>query len=170
MLHNLERAMAYHGFSSTDIPGLLWCASSLPSRSFGGVAHLVLFFVVLSTITLVEYAMPGTSLLSGRPIHLVVPWISLSVGLNVIVTSMICFRLLRMRARMREILSPEMSSMYTSIAAMLIESAAPFSILGIGLVLTAALKVMLVPAFGNVWTMFCVESQSSCAHLLVRQR
>jgi hypothetical protein len=124
------------------------------------LALLSLFFSVISVITLVEYAMPGTVLLTGNPIHLVVPWVSLSVGLNVIVTSMICFRLLRMRAFMREVLSPEMSSMYTSVAAMLIESAAPFSILGICLVFTAALKVELVPAFGNVWTMFCVESQS----------
>jgi hypothetical protein len=123
---------------------------------------LVLSFSVLSIITLVEYAMPGTSLLAGKPIHLVVPWVSLSVGLNVIVTSMICFRLLRMRTLVREVLSPEMSDTYTSIAAMLVESAAPFSILGIGLVLTAALRVLLVPAFGNVWTMFCVESRSSC--------
>ena len=108
MLHNLERAMAYHGLSSTDIPGLLWCASSHPNHSFGGVAHLALLFAVPSAITLVEYAMPGTSLLTGKPIHLV-PWI---VSLNVIVTLMICFRLLRMRALMREVLSPDAQHVY----------------------------------------------------------
>ena len=63
-----------------------------------------------------------------------------------------------MRALTREVLSPEMSRMYTSIAAMLIESAAPFSVLGIGLVVTAAQKGPLVFAFGYVWTTFCVES------------
>jgi len=47
------------------------------------------------------------------------------------------------------------SKMYTGIAAMLIESAAPFSILGIGLVVTAAQKGPLVFAFGYVWTTFC---------------
>jgi hypothetical protein len=68
---------------------------------------------------------------------------------------------------MREVLSPEMSSMYTSIATMLIESAAPFSILGIGLVVTAAQKGPLVFAFGYVWSIFCVKSQStrSCSLL-----
>ena len=120
--------------------------------------HFIIFAVV-SIITVVECAIPNTSLLEGKPIRLVVPWASLSVSLNVIVTAMICFRILRLRALTREVLSPEMSRMYTSIAAMLIESAAPFSILGIGLVVTAAQKGPLVFAFGFVWTTFCVESQ-----------
>jgi hypothetical protein len=155
------------------LPALIYLASSGTRHVIQGVQiverlivvglgpSLSSFFSVLSVITLVEYALPGTSLLTGEPLHLVVPWVTLSVSLNVVVTSMICFRLLRMRALMREVLSPEMSRMYTSIAAMLIESAAPFSVLGIGLVITAALKTLLVPAFGYVWTMFCVESQPS---------
>jgi hypothetical protein len=172
MLRYLGVAMAYHRPSGIDIPGLLWCASYHPRHSFGGAAHfcgltlLALFFSVSATITLVDYAIPGTSMLSGELIHVGVLWISLSVGLNVIVTSMICFRVLRMRTIVREVLSPDMSRMYTSIVAMLIESAAPFSILGIGLVVTAALKVPLFVAFAYVWSMFCVESRSSRAPLL----
>jgi hypothetical protein len=97
---------------------------------------------------------------SGESIHLTVPRVSLSVSLNIIVTSMICFRVLRMRTIVREVLSPEMSRTYTSIVAILIESAAPFSILGIGLVVTAALELPLFLAFTYVWTMFCVESHA----------
>jgi hypothetical protein len=41
---------------------------------------------------------------------------------------------------------------------MLIESAAPLSILGIGLVVTAAQKSPIMWAFGYVWSIFCVES------------
>jgi len=107
--------------------------------------------------------MPNTSLLQGKPIHLAVPWVSLSVSLNVIVTSMICFQLLRMRALTWEILPPEMSMMYTSVAATLVESAAPLSLLGIGLVVAAAKNVPPTFAFAYVWTMFCVESKSSHA-------
>ena len=43
-----------------------------------------------------------------------------------------------------EVLFPEISGMYTSIAVMLIDSAAPFSILGIGLVVMSATKVYLM--------------------------
>jgi hypothetical protein len=56
--------------------------------------------------------------------------------------------------------------MYTSIAAMLIESAAPISILGIGLIIIAARNGPIIFAFAYIWTMFCVESESSHALIL----
>ncbi len=129
----------------------------------GGVADrcavgLLFFLAVLAIIAVVESALPNSSLLNGRPVRLAVPWVSLSVGLNIIVTSMICFRLLRMRALTREVLTPEISKVYTSVAAMLIESAAPFSIIGIGVVVTAAQKGPLIFAFAYIWGMFCVGS------------
>ena len=117
-----------------------------------------IFVAVLSIITVAESAIPGTSMLKGKPVLLAVPWVSLSVSLNIIVTSMICYRLMRMRARIREVLAPEMSNVYTGIATMLIESAAPLSVLGIGFVVAAAQKGPLVFAFGYVWSVFCVES------------
>jgi len=83
-----------------------------------------------------------------------VPWAALSVTLNVTITSAICFRLLRMRALLREVRS-ELSRMYTSIATMLIESAAPFSIIGIGLVIVAAQNGPLVDVFCYIWSLFC---------------
>lgn len=100
--------------------------------------------------------------LHGKPMHPLVLWVSLSVGLNIILTSMICFRLLRMRTLTREV-RPEMCGMYTSVATMLIESAAPFTIIGIGLVIVAAGNGPLVDAFCYVWSVFCVESESSYA-------
>jgi hypothetical protein len=117
-------------------------------------------FTVTAIITTAEVALQVPYLLSLHHIvaHLVELWVSLSVSLNVIVTSIICFRLLRMRALTREVLSPEISSMYTSTATMLIESAAPFSILGIGLVITGVQHEPLFYAFLSIWSMFCVES------------
>ena len=100
--------------------------------------------------------------LHGKPMHPLVLWVSLSVALNIIITSMICFRLLRMRALTREV-RPEMCGMYTSVATMLIESAAPFTIIGIGLVVVAAGNGPLIDAFCYVWSVFCVESKSSHA-------
>jgi hypothetical protein len=69
----------------------------------------------------------------------------------------IWFRLLRMRALTREALTPEMSSIYTRIATILIESAAPFSILGICLIITCVLNEPFDAAFSLVWGIFCVE-------------
>jgi hypothetical protein len=91
------------------------------------------------------------------------PWISLSVGLNIVVTSMICFRLLRMRAALHEVLAPKVARVYTNITAMLIESAAPISILGIGVVITSARNAALAFAFGYVLNAFYVESSFPCS-------
>ena len=134
-------------------------------HSFHAAAHrwAIGCFSVLAILTVLESAIPNMSLMNGKPARLAVPWFSLSVSLNIIVTSMICFRLLRTRARARDVLSPEMSRTYTSTVAMLIESAAPLSILGIGVVVTTAQKSPLMWAFAWVWTMFCVES----SHTLV---
>jgi hypothetical protein len=110
---------------------------------------------VLVIITIVESALPNSFLLNGKPANFGVPWVSLSVSLNVLVTTLICFRLLRMRSLTREILAPELSRTYTSVAAMLIESAAPFTALGIGLVVTEAQGGPLAIAFSYVWGMFC---------------
>jgi len=119
-----------------------------------------LVFVIIMVIERIIQHRAHVFYLHGKPIHPIVPWVSMSVCLNVIVTSMICFRLLRMRALMREVRRPELASMYTSIATMLIESAAPFTILGIGLVIVAAQNGPLVDAFCYVWSVFCVESES----------
>jgi len=118
-------------------------------------ALIYLASIVLAIITVVEAALPGAVQLAGKPALLAMPWFSMSVGLNVIVTTMICVRILRIRALVRDVISPEMSSMYTSIATMLIESAVPFSVLGIGLVITVALDVGPKFAFAYVWSIFC---------------
>ncbi len=116
-------------------------------------------------ITIVESALPNSFLLHGKPANFGVPWVALSVSLNVLVTTLICVRLLRMRAIMRKVLAPELSRTYTSIAAMLIESAAPFSVIGIGLVVTEAQGGPLAIAFSYVWGIFCVEcALSSSTH------
>jgi hypothetical protein len=107
-------------------------------------------------MTVVARTLPPSSLLNGQ-FQVGIPWISLSVSLNIIITSMICFRLLRMRASLREMHSPEMSNMYTGIAAMLVESAAVFSILGIGVIVMAARNDPLIFALSHVWTIFSVE-------------
>ena len=120
------------------------------------------FFLVIAVIAVVEEASHKvhTSLLNRKPDYFTMLWVLLSVTLNIVVTSMICFRILRVRALTRRVLSPEMSNMYTSIVTMLIESAAPLSIIGIGFAITAARNSPLLYAFGFVWSMFCVESES----------
>ncbi|KAE9393402.1 hypothetical protein BT96DRAFT_887315 [Gymnopus androsaceus JB14] len=110
---------------------------------------------VLVIITVVESALPGASLLNGTAANFGVPWVALSVSLNVILTSLICSRLVIMRRRVRSALTPELGNMYTSIMAILVESALPFSVVGLGLVVTYAKNSPTADAFAYVWGMFC---------------
>ena len=156
--------------SDSDIPGFIRYAERNLCRSFGAAAHCCPFclsfgFIVLVILMVIENFLPHRAhifILNGKPVHPFVPWASLSVALNVIITSVICFRLLRMRALTREV-QPEMSKMYTSMVTMLIESAAPFTIVGIGLVIVAAQNGPLVDAFCYMWSLFSVESESFLA-------
>ena len=116
-------------------------------------------------MSVLDWALPHVSILNTT-LRGGLPWISLSVSLNTIVTLMICFRLLRMRALLRQELGPEMSTAYTNIAAMVVESFAPFSIIGIGVLVTVAHDGPLSYAFGYVWTMFYVEYSSPAYSLL----
>ena len=164
MLHNLGFKTACHGASDTAILDFLWYAE----RNLLVVALddlLLGFSLVIAVIAVVEEALykDHTSLLNSKPDYFTMLWVVLSVTLNVIVTSMICFRILRVRAITRKVLPPEMSNMYTSTVTMLIESAAPLSIIGIGFAITAARNSPLLYAFGFVWAMFCVESESTCS-------
>ncbi|KAI0067445.1 hypothetical protein BV25DRAFT_1100386 [Artomyces pyxidatus] len=118
-------------------------------------ALIYLASTVLVIITVVESALPNAFLLNGSAANFGVPWVACSVSLNIIVTGMICGRLLYMRHLTRTVMTPEMAYMYTSIIAILIESAMPFSIVGIGLVITYAQNNPTSTAFAYVWGMFC---------------
>ena len=175
VLHNLGLTMACHRFPCTYVPGLLRYALYHPCRQICGVAHLPGFglFTVVAFIAVVENTVPDKTLLNGKTIRLAVPWAYLSVSLNIVLTSMICVRILRMRALAREAVCPEMSRLYTSVVAMLVESAAPLSIFGIAFAVASIRKSPLAIPFGNVWTKFCVEScivLRTCSFLRVRQR
>jgi hypothetical protein len=153
--------MVHYRGSGADVSGLLWCGCN-PMRfraeplTFTPLFFFCFFFAAFAIVVVIVWAQPNL------PIPLAVqngvPWVSLSVSLNIIVTSMICFRLLRMRALLRQVHGPEASSkVYTNTAAMLVESAAPFTILGIGLLVTLAQNGPLLYAFGYIWNVFSVR-------------
>jgi hypothetical protein len=157
MLHNLGLPMVRYRASGTNVSGFLWCGCD-PMRFDGLPAHcraIDSFLAALAILVVVMWALPNISI--PLSVQNGVLWVSLSVSLNIIVTSMICFFFLRMRALLRQVHGPEtLSKMYINLAAMLVESAAPFSILSIGLLVNLVLDEPLSYAFGYVWNVFCV--------------
>lgn len=114
-------------------------------RINGNVAWFVLAFpclmfaasFCLSLLLIVVLNKPGMTLWSSISIRLGIPYWSISIALNVILTLLICFRLLRARQKLRRI-SPTLGSNFVSISAMLVESAALYAVNGIILLVSYA--------------------------------
>ncbi|KAI9461082.1 hypothetical protein HD554DRAFT_2028457 [Boletus coccyginus] len=83
----------------------------------GSVAMGIMFLIQVSTTN--PYVTKG--------INFTLPYLSLSLALNIILTIVIVLRLLTFRYRIVSVLGPKYGTQYTSIAAMIIESAALYS-------------------------------------------
>lgn len=98
----------------------------------------LLYDLVSGTLLLVVTCQPSTSLWSNAGVSVALPYYILSLSLNIILTFLIVLRLVLHRRRFRVALGKDHAEPYTSLAAFIIESAAPYAILSaIYLVLVA---------------------------------
>jgi len=84
----------------------------------------------LNILTVFQYAQPGASLWSHTTIQFALPFWSFSIGLNMFMSLAIAFRLMQMRRSLTFAIGVEHAKMYTSIASMIVESAALYSVTG----------------------------------------
>ncbi|TDL29699.1 hypothetical protein BD410DRAFT_833964 [Rickenella mellea] len=112
------------------------------------------FFEAMSILTIFQSAQPGASLWTHTTVSFAVPYWSLSLSLNLVVTLLITTRLLMMRSKVIEVLGPEHSKTYTSVAAMMIESAAPYSVTGLIFIICYArnsfVQNLVLPVLGQI--------------------
>ena len=94
----------------------------------------------LSIILMVMVSHPDESLWSTFAVSLFTPFWAISISLNVILTGLITARLLWLKSRIRKILGVAHSNMYTSISALLIESAGLYTIFALMYVVMYALR------------------------------
>jgi hypothetical protein len=113
--------------------------------------------VAMAIITVVQSGLPGADLFQGNPVNFGVPWISLTVSLNGILTAMITIRLLMAHNTLQSVMGPEHSKQYIGIIAILVESAAPFTILGIVFAVLYSKSIPEEVFFSSVWGIFCVS-------------
>jgi len=104
------------------------------ARNYYIVALPAMAFVtstVLSAILIAELSEPGNTLWSTISINLAIPYWSISISMTVILTSLIAGRLLFMRYRLRKLMNMETPTPYVTVTAILVESAALYSINGL---------------------------------------
>ncbi|KLO16594.1 hypothetical protein SCHPADRAFT_847980 [Schizopora paradoxa] len=100
----------------------IWIVVTLPVLLFlGSFVVGILFLLQLS----------ATSPFVSSGINWTIPYFSISLAINIFVTIAIVARLLLFRRRIASVLGPNHGSQYTSVAAMIIESAALFSVFSI---------------------------------------
>ncbi|ESK90420.1 hypothetical protein Moror_13668 [Moniliophthora roreri MCA 2997] len=106
----------------------------------------------LSIVSLIQSALPGSSWFGQSSVDFAVPWIALTCSLNIIITILITVRLLIARRQINKVLkSKELSQVYTGVIAILVESALPFSVLGIILAALLGAGNTVYTLFTNLW-------------------
>ncbi|KAG2355111.1 hypothetical protein BDR07DRAFT_1474179 [Suillus spraguei] len=119
-------------------------------------AIIYLGSAAMAIMTVIESAMPLSNLWQGLTAQFGISWVALTVGFNVIVTGLIISRLLFFHRKVRSILSDEQRSTYTGTAAIMVESALPFTVLGIVYLVTYILGIPSATAVGIIWGTFVV--------------
>ncbi|KAJ8495665.1 hypothetical protein ONZ45_g5661 [Pleurotus djamor] len=121
---------------------------------------LYLSSIAMALLTVVQSAVPGSNFFVGKTVNFGVPWVALSVTINVYCTVAIVWRLYLARKQMQEQigLAPEIMDTYTGVTAILVESSLPFSVLGIVFAVTFGKNLDAGPPFAFIWGTFCALS------------
>ncbi|CAA7262236.1 unnamed protein product [Cyclocybe aegerita] len=132
------------------IYGSRYCVIALPILMYFAAFALAILELVLA-------ANPGRDFFHGNNINFGTPYFSLVIALNLIITVLICAHSART---------------YTGIASMLIESAAPYSLVGILFLTFYAVGSMtaISSAFGQVWAKLACTSPQLIALRVVTGR
>ena len=115
----------------------------------------------MSLMALTESALPNSNFFVKRTTNFAIPWLSLTSGLNAIVTILISGRILYYARRAS--VTGTANRQYTSIAAILIESALPFTILGVLSAICFGRQLAAELAFASVWGAFVVSKKIQVA-------
>lgn len=108
-------------------PTLLYLASTGASARGHTGAALTRARTAMSIMTIFQSAQPNANIFSAAAVDFAIPYWSLSIALNIIITGMIATRMIVLRRRIVAVLGADHARTYTSIVALLTESAALYS-------------------------------------------
>ncbi|KAJ6570247.1 hypothetical protein DFH09DRAFT_425544 [Mycena vulgaris] len=112
---------------------------------------LYLGSVAMGITMTIQSGLPGGDIFHGTTVNFGIPWVVLTIVFNILVTAMIAVRLLSMHSKADKVLGTAVTKRYTGLLAILVESALPFTLLGIGYLATYIKQVPESLAFAGVW-------------------
>ncbi|CAA7261276.1 unnamed protein product [Cyclocybe aegerita] len=119
------------------------------------VITLPLALLITSTafaiLTIIEGVRPGATFFDGKSLAFGLFWVSFTVSFNVVVTLLICGRLLYSYMVLRRIGGHALAKERLGVIAILVESALPFSVFGVALAVLYGVKSPTATAFADVW-------------------
>lgn len=105
-------------------------------------------------------SMPGTTFFSGPSAKIGLAYFSSSAFLNVILSFMICYRLLSHARTVKQYLGDKHASPYIIIVSLVVESVLPFTLSGIAFVVSYGMGSPTVGAFSYIHPLVTVCSRT----------
>ncbi|KAF8971921.1 hypothetical protein BDZ97DRAFT_1650903 [Flammula alnicola] len=166
-----QTSVWYQTLGSTSVVAMIFLGDALLLyRLFiiYGSRYIVIAFPILAylaafslaIIELVLAGKPGGNFFHGKTINFGTPYYTITIALNIIITVLIVSRLLKLGKAVSRALGRDSARIYTSVASMLIESAAPYSLVGITFLIPYAMGNSTAISFGQVWAkLTCLSPQ-----------
>ncbi|KAH9922724.1 uncharacterized protein B0H18DRAFT_1183390, partial [Fomitopsis serialis] len=107
--------------------------------------------IVVAVFTLIAAGSPNGDFFEGIAVDFGTSYYALTVSLNIIVTILICARMLYMSKGVSAVLGPENSKLYTGLTAIFVESAALYSLAGIMFIIPYARNSQTAIIFGDIY-------------------
>ncbi|KAG1852606.1 hypothetical protein C8R48DRAFT_611670 [Suillus tomentosus] len=126
--------------------------------------------LVLGILNLITSASPQHNFYEGLKAHVGLVYICLTIGLNVLVTCLICGRIIFCARRMQHHFGHEASRDYFTIVAIVVESAVPFTLFGIAFLVSFGLVSYSSIIFLSLYGMFTCISPQMLILRVVRRR
>ena len=125
--------------------------------------HLVsIRILVLSILTLVQSALPGANLWTHLTFSFALPYWSLSIAVNMLLTLLIIIRLVIIRNGLRATLGKQHTKTYTSLIAIMVESASIYTTVGLIYIVAFArnwkVQNVVLPVLGQVMVRFIITT------------
>ncbi|KAM5533526.1 hypothetical protein V8D89_012805 [Ganoderma adspersum] len=150
---------------------VLWRCYIIWRASGRGMAYAIIAFptvmliasFVMGTLWTLQSSFPGLSLYSKQPLAFGTSYYAISLGLNIVLTALILVRLLMYRRTHLAHLPSGHAQQYLSLATLIIESAALYSIFAIMFLVSYAMNKPI----NQVWLGFVQAAQQIATYLII---
>ena len=120
----------------------------------------------MSFMTIFQSSRPDASLWTTTTVQFTLPYFTISISLNIILTLLLVGRLLYMSHNARRSLGDEHAATYISVAAMLVESATPYAATSLIFIITYArnsnVQNLVLPVLSQIMVRRSSPLSGSC--------